>query len=438
MRKIRSHGTNHRCINRFDRITATTIAAGLIVAAQSMSGLAGSTAPSTAPTPNVPAVPSYPQPTPTPLPNPLPTPAPAVKGVMEFSITPFANMEHGYHIFEPGYRAVCADSSGVVATAKLSIDAAINGNAVGSKGAYPSLIIRPEAQFIRKNATSGSCQLDICLDGNAESPTAGASCRSTASAVGDDAERATSFSGQVNYQVSGNQISLQTGSPGLSAWHPVFSFAAPTKAFKDFQSPLVLDLDGNGKIDLTDVNDPQHTVKFDMALEGAAVRTGWVSSEDAFLAVDLNGNGQIDNSGELFGEYFTGQVLGPKPFRNGFLALASFDENDDGQISQKDTRFAELVLWRDANQDGLTQPMELVPLKSAGIESLSLLAKDTFTQKSGNFAKVANNEIRLIGQFTRIDGSKGTIADVWFQVRRLPLASSAHEKWLTATNPQRK
>jgi hypothetical protein len=87
---------------------------------------------------------------------------------MEFAITPFANMEHGWHIFEPGYRAVCSDSQGVVATAKLSIDAAVNGETTDGRGAYQALIIRPETQYIRSGATSGQCELNICLDGNAE------------------------------------------------------------------------------------------------------------------------------------------------------------------------------------------------------------------------------------------------------------------------------
>jgi hypothetical protein len=387
---------------------------------------------------------SDPDPTPPPVQPPVPTPTPSIApiptpeatGVMEFAVTPFANMEHGWHIFEPGYRAVCEDGSGVVATAKLTVDAGINGEAIPGNGPYPALIIRPAAQYIRNGASSGSCQMNICLDANAGQPSARASCQSTASATGNDSERATSWSGQVSYQVKGGSISLQTGAPGLSAWHPVFSFALPSKAFKDFQSPLVVDLDADGALDLVDVNQSKKNVRFDIKLEGRKVRTGWVGAKDALLAVDLNKNGKVDDAGELLGEYFSGAVLGPKPFRNGFDALASFDSNADGKVSAADSRFGEILVWNDRNQDGRSQRKELRKLVEVGIESVSLavtypMEKDGLGKK---FQSVAGNEVRIRGSMRRTDGSDGLVADVWFQVRGEPLAmdaqKDAHKIWL--------
>ncbi len=104
------------------------------------------------PTPQPPA-PQSEQPTPTP---------PASAGTMEFAITAYSNMEHGHGILEEGYRAVCVDNQGVVGSAKLGINAAVNGEAANGRNGYVQAILRPVAQYIRQGATNGSCHLTIC------------------------------------------------------------------------------------------------------------------------------------------------------------------------------------------------------------------------------------------------------------------------------------
>lgn len=81
--------------------------------------------------------------------------------------------------------------------------------------------------------------------------------------------------------------------------------------------PLVLDLDGDG-LELT----PQTSVSapFDTDGDGFAERSGWVYSDDGFLARDLNGNGEIDDVSELFGN----------ATQSGFAELATLDSNGDG------------------------------------------------------------------------------------------------------------
>lgn len=127
-------------------------------------------------------------------------------------------------------------------------------------------------------------------------------------------------------------------------------------------SPIVLDLDGDG-FALTAAEDG---VAFDLFADGRKPHVGWTTAtdDDAWLVLDRNGNGAIDDGRELFGDA-TPQPPSDAP--NGFEALAVFDAaaaggNGDGWISPADAVFARLRLWRDANHDGVSQPTELVPL----------------------------------------------------------------------------
>jgi hypothetical protein len=179
-------------------------------------------------------------------------------------------------------------------------------------------------------------------------------------------------------------------------------------------SPIIVDVARNG-YHLTSVD---RGVWFDLDADGTPEFTAWTKagSDDAFLAMDRNGNGRIDDGSELFGNN-TPAYANQKDLRakNGFEALdflhtpeygASFN---DKMIDARDAQFGRLLLWCDANHNGISEPDELTSLANAGVRAIGTEYKER--KRVDRFG----NEFRQKGEIFWSDGAKEPVFDIWLK-----------------------
>lgn len=163
-----------------------------------------------------------------------------------------------------------------------------------------------------------------------------------------------------------------------------------------YVDPLILDLDGDG-LEITRLN-AAPPVLFDADADTIRTATSWAGTDDGFLVLDRDGNGSIDSGRELFGDE---TLLGNgSKAANGFAALSELDTNADGVFSAADAQFDAVRVWRDLNQDGISQSGELKTLADSGVQSVNL--SSAASNLNYGDAQLVRN-----GSFTRTDGSSG-------------------------------
>ncbi len=108
---------------------------------------------------------------------------------------------------------------------------------------------------------------------------------------------------------------------------------------------------------------------FDHNGDGFAEASEWIRKGEALLVMDRDGNGQIDDGSELFGDY-TKLARGSRA-KDGMDALRAEDTNRDGILDKRDASWGSLLAWED-NGNGIVEEGELKTLEALGIAELSL------------------------------------------------------------------
>jgi hypothetical protein len=124
-------------------------------------------------------------------------------------------------------------------------------------------------------------------------------------------------------------------------------------------SPIIISLEEQNDYKLTSAEDG---VLFDIDANGTVDQVAWTpaGSGIAFLAIDRNGDGRINDGSELFGNHTLAGM------RNGFEALRAMNMASNGgvakaSVSQEDPLFGQLLLWTDQNHNGVSETSELRP-----------------------------------------------------------------------------
>jgi hypothetical protein len=219
----------------------------------------------------------------------------------------------------------------------------------------------------------------------------------------------------VTVQQSDNPTDHVLNSADCAALEPEYGWNG-TSCVPTPGSPIIIDTARNG-YKLTSVEDG---VAFDLDGNGTLEQMAWTraDSDDAFLALDRNRNGRIDDGTELFGNYTSAYVDRRWPRTpNGFEALRFLEGPDygisrvDARIDAHDEAFGRLLLWTDVNHNGISEPEELRPVHAAGVSAIGTDYKEK--RRVDRFG----NEFRQKGQLWWSDGAIEPVFDVWLKWR---------------------
>lgn len=155
--------------------------------------------------------------------------------------------------------------------------------------------------------------------------------------------------------------------------------------------PLVINMDGAP----AKISDKKFL--FDLDSDGELEEISYATGNSGFLALDKNGDGEINNGSELFGT----------KSGDGFKDLAAYDDDGNGWIDENDEVFSRLKIW--SIDDEGNQKLEAIGKAGVGAIYLGNVRTDfTLDGQEGT----PNGFIRSTGIFLKEDGGAGTVQHV--------------------------
>ncbi len=155
--------------------------------------------------------------------------------------------------------------------------------------------------------------------------------------------------------------------------------------------PLVINFNG------TAAQLSEQRFAFDLNTDGEAEQINTLLPGSGFLALDINGDGKINNGSELFGPA-TG---------NGFGELAQYDQDGNGWIDESDAIFSQLKIWTGGGTDG----SKLDNLASLGVGAILLHSIETpFDIKTSTNQLLGS--VRASSIYLSEDGAAGSVQQI--------------------------
>lgn len=156
--------------------------------------------------------------------------------------------------------------------------------------------------------------------------------------------------------------------------------------------PLVFNLDGN----VNSISDQKFL--FDLNADGTEEEISFTNHGSGFLALDKNGDGEINDGSELFGTQSG----------DGFADLAVYDEDGNGWIDEADEVFKDLTIWT-LNAEG---EKVQISLKDADVGAIYLGKASTEFSMKNETDHATNGIVRSTGIFLKESGGTGTVQHI--------------------------
>jgi len=158
---------------------------------------------------------------------------------------------------------------------------------------------------------------------------------------------------------------------------------------QDLCDPLVINLD----TDIAEVSDQKFM--FDIDADGITDEISKLDAASGYLALDVNGDGEINDGSELFGT----------KSGDGFKDLSAYDSDENGWIDEADEIWDRLLIYtQDEEGNSVTYG-----LSEKGVGAICLKNVDTEYSLTNASENQVNAVIRKTGIFLYENGNVGTV-----------------------------